>query len=1118
MNGFFTSPLRAKLAVVPRGNRKARPRLELMEQRILLDGALDPSFGNSGVSTIPFDLGGNNSDLVGGVAVQLDGKIVLAGTAQVATTSSDFAVARLNPDGTLDRSFGHGGEDHIPIGSGGFENAFVGAVAMDGQKIVVAGGAQVGAHSTAVAVARLNPDGSLDTSFNHTGMETFSFNLNPNPGGQANALAVEPDGKIVLVGDALSGTNVDFAVARLNPDGSFDTTFNGTGRRTDFPGDATSVAIEPGGTILVGGDATVTISPSQTLTVMALARYTDQGQLDPSLQSYSNVFTNLAGVDTLNLFGESSSVVGLAVDRNDSIRVLGDAFAVLGLSPSGNLIYNDPAVGGTATAGAGLALAPNGNTYVTGTAASLQSVVTRLLPPDLRGDPSFGSSGATTVTFPNETSSKAAAIALEDNGAIVVAGTVTSAGHNDDFGVARLLGSDTSPPTLKTPSAPALDPNFDTGVTGDGITTVTRPQLIGSGADPGRAITLYIGPSDTVFATATVATDGTYAVLATTPLALGTYSITAREGDGQGYLGPRSAAFSLTIATPPSSSNSPPTIAPTLVILTHGQYFDPSPLAKEAEDAAISLLLPGIGVPLLAGQITLNVSNGIPITGSGRNGGEQWQYDMAQEVKNQLEQALSGADTGVHTLVVDWDTYASVSAPAQAVAQRIEQIVSDTEFGKLPWNLLFVGYSRGAIFNNSVIQDLNLPSNPRTGYTEAILLDPTAAVPAGDTFPTGVPAGVAREIVYDDGYAFPVSKIGGNILGLTFGGIPLLAVDSNSARIPGAEYHNEQAQIRTYAESHGHTYTGDNAQDSATSHEQVPYWYYNYLNNPHDQSSTQFDQDLAAFIATIDGGVAPPALAPGQKSQFLDQDPYDAAKNQYVEVISPPSSAPDFTNELHLIESDVKALYDKAVADALQFGKQLVAQAEALAGQVAAQAKQLGNQLVAQAKAAGGEILAAAKQQAKEIEKAAAAEVKRLEAQAKSLANDLYKQGKLFGKGASTEVSAASKQLTAVQKQSQKTINQAQKAADKAVAVVAKKVGDAKVKAEAAAKAAQEKLAAAQAHAQAVAQAAAAQLAVAAAQAKAKAAAAAQNLVNQAQQAGGAISSGFKSAKKKLFG
>ena len=291
------------------------------------------------------------------------------------------------------------------------------------------------------------------------------------------------------------------------------------------------------------------------------------------------------------------------------------------------------------------------------------------------------------------------------------------------------------------------------------------------------------------------------------------------------------------------------------------------------------------------------MSAGIPLTGSGRNGGEQFQFDIAQEVKDTLSTDLAGATTGVRSLVVNWDTYGSVGAPAQFVAQRIQQIVSDTtQFNGAPWDILFVGYSRGAIFNNNVIQDLNIPSDRHIDYTEAVLLDPTASTVSGDVFPSSVPPGVAREIVYDDGYAFPAGKVGGTVLGLPLPSFPLLAVDSNSARIPGAEYYNEQIPIRTYAESQGHIYTGVNAQDSDTSHLAVPYWYYNYLNNPKDPNSTQLAHDIAAFIVNKDGGTPLPARPAGGKSLVVDLDPVDPTRQAQVEVISPPSSAPDFSN------------------------------------------------------------------------------------------------------------------------------------------------------------------------------------------------------------------------------
>ena len=454
-----------------------------------------------------------------------------------------------------------------------------------------------------------------------------------------------------------------------------------------------------------------------------------------------------------------------------------------------------------------------------------------------------------------------------------------------------------------------------------------------------------------------------------TPLSVGSHSITVAEGDGQGFVGPRSGAFSVQITSQP--------ISPTLVVVTHGQQFDPEAL-KTVALAMLSVIDSALA-PIFLGSLSLDVGAGIPLTGSGRNGGEQFQFDIAQEVKDTLSTDLAGAATGECIARRELGYVWLGRCPRPVRGARIQQIVSDTtQFNGTPWDILFVGYSRGAIFNNNVIQDLNIPSDRHIDYTEAVLLDPTASTVSGDVFPSSVPPGVAREIVYDDGYAFPAGKVGGTVLGLPLPSFPLLAVDSNSTRIPGAEYYNEQIPIRTYAESQGQSYTGVNAQDSDTSHLAVPYWYYNYLNNPKDPNSTQLAHDIAAFIVNKDGGTSLPARPAGGKSLVVDLDPVDPTRQAQVEVISPPSSAPDFSNIGARFRREIDALGRQAATSAAQAVKQIIAKAKALAGQVAAQAKQLGNQLVASAKAEGGKILAEAKLQQAKLLREAQAEVNKL--------------------------------------------------------------------------------------------------------------------------------------------
>jgi uncharacterized delta-60 repeat protein len=160
------------------------------------------------------------------VAVQGDGKIVAVG---LAGTSTDFAIARYNPDGSLDTSFSGDGKQTLDLAFGVIAAAFGVAIQADG-KIVAAGEAS---DLGAFALARFNPNGSLDTSFSGDGLQTTEFLFGADT---ANDLAIQANGRIVAVGVASGGaTGQDFALARYNPNGSLDASFSGDGRkRTSF--------------------------------------------------------------------------------------------------------------------------------------------------------------------------------------------------------------------------------------------------------------------------------------------------------------------------------------------------------------------------------------------------------------------------------------------------------------------------------------------------------------------------------------------------------------------------------------------------------------------------------------------------------------------------------------------------------------------------------------------------------------------------------------------------------------------------------------------------------------------------------------------------------------------
>jgi uncharacterized delta-60 repeat protein len=242
-----------KIVVAGRGG----PFSDFVLARYNTDGNLDPSFGIGGQVTT--DFGGNN-DAASGVAIQADGKIVAAGSAAPESSCCQFALARYNTDGSLDPSFGTGGQ--VTTDFGGLDEASGVAIQADG-KIVVAGR---GGPSSDFALARYNADGTLDPSFGTGGQVTTDFG---GFGDAANGVAIQTDGKIVAAGTG-------FALARYNTDGSLDPSFGTGGQVTTRGGDdAFGIAIQSDGKIVAAGFISFDFNQD-----FALARYNVDGSLD----------------------------------------------------------------------------------------------------------------------------------------------------------------------------------------------------------------------------------------------------------------------------------------------------------------------------------------------------------------------------------------------------------------------------------------------------------------------------------------------------------------------------------------------------------------------------------------------------------------------------------------------------------------------------------------------------------------------------------------------------------------------------------------------------------------------------------------------------------------------
>ena len=246
--------------------------------RYTSSGALDSTFGVAGKITTPV---GTGNDVVTSMALQNDGKIIVAGYT-VFSSDSDFAMLRYLPDGNLDTSFGTGGKVITSIGAGTDYGRAV-AFQNDG-KILFAGRSWNGSTFVPVIV-RYHADGSVDSSFGSGGFAITNF----VPG---EALALQSDGKILLAGSGAATST--FAAVRYHADGSLDLSFNGTGQAVATVGSSFSygrcLAVQPDGKILVGGTSSIGSSEN-----FALARFTSTGAVDLSFGTGGQVVTDLSG-------------------------------------------------------------------------------------------------------------------------------------------------------------------------------------------------------------------------------------------------------------------------------------------------------------------------------------------------------------------------------------------------------------------------------------------------------------------------------------------------------------------------------------------------------------------------------------------------------------------------------------------------------------------------------------------------------------------------------------------------------------------------------------------------------------------------------------------------------
>jgi uncharacterized delta-60 repeat protein len=269
-------------------------------------GGLDTTFSDDGKIIQNF---GGMYHYGWDVAVQPDGKVVVVGDKVTRNNGSDFVIARYTTTGILDKTFSGDGLQSVSINKYN-EQAYAVAIQADGK--IVVGGVTLG---ETVGLARLNANGTLDTTFGVNGKVSTATAM----GNSAFDLALQGN-KIVMAGYLYDGTSYDGAVYQYNSDGSLDTTFNGNGiLPIDFgQNEALSGIAVYAGKIYVAGST----STADQVDDFIVARINANGTLDSTFGVGGKVKTNLGGDDSAHDLAISAGKVVVVGTSNKAIAIV----------------------------------------------------------------------------------------------------------------------------------------------------------------------------------------------------------------------------------------------------------------------------------------------------------------------------------------------------------------------------------------------------------------------------------------------------------------------------------------------------------------------------------------------------------------------------------------------------------------------------------------------------------------------------------------------------------------------------------------------------------------------------------------------------------------------------
>jgi uncharacterized delta-60 repeat protein len=451
------------------------PGVEWLEDRTLLNGGgLDPTFGKAGQALT--DVNGSLNDTAQSVVQQADGKLVVVGT-----SGGQLSLARYNPDGSLDVTFGRGGQAVTGLDTRYPRPAGV-IIRPDGKMDVLlntinypiglVADSQLARpiNNNSFSVIQFNADGSLDAHYGHAGIAKITM----GPGLQGvSALALEADGKLLVAGtfnsySAGGSTGSDFLLMRISADGSLDTTFGTRGIvTTDFASSddaAAGIVVQADGRIVVAG---ATNNYQAGTSGFAVARYKADGSLDSRFGTGGKVTTDFTGAHAAGVVLQPDGRIVVAGNVYQAIGPIGHQNVALARYNADGTLDNAFGSGGKQTADfgtgftmGGIALQADGKLTVAGTAyeqinGPVVIGVTRVshlamarLNANGSLDTGFGTGGLVKTDI-GKAFDSATSLIVQPNGKIVAAGSTDL--HNGDYALVRYNGNG------------ALDATFGTG-------------------------------------------------------------------------------------------------------------------------------------------------------------------------------------------------------------------------------------------------------------------------------------------------------------------------------------------------------------------------------------------------------------------------------------------------------------------------------------------------------------------------------------------------------------------------------------------------------------------------------------------------------------------------------